>query len=68
MKFYTEHGATLVERGTAYGTYTAAMVGETRYAPHFRVVGDRSTHYGPFDCGPSLSPVSAPSPASGACC
>ncbi|MFD2787491.1 methyltransferase domain-containing protein [Hymenobacter rubripertinctus] len=32
---------------------TAAMVSETRYAPHFRVTGDRSHHFGLFDCGPT---------------
>lgn len=34
---------------------TAAMLGKTRFARHFRVVGDLSTHYGVFDCsqGPS---------------
>jgi SAM-dependent methyltransferase len=31
---------------------TAAMVSETRYAPHFKVIGDRSVHYGAFDCSP----------------
>lgn len=42
---------------------TAAMVGETRFAAHFRVAGDRSTHFGPFDCsGP------APAAGSGGCC
>lgn len=29
---------------------TAVMVGETRFGRHFRIVGDRSTHFGPFDC------------------
>lgn len=29
---------------------TAAMLLETRFAKHFRVIGDRSVHYGPFDC------------------
>jgi SAM-dependent methyltransferase len=29
---------------------TAAMLGETRYAEHFDITGDRSVHYGPFDC------------------
>jgi len=29
---------------------TTAMVGETRFAKHFTVTGDRSMHYGPFDC------------------
>lgn len=46
---------------------TAAMLGETRYAKHFRISGDRSTHFGLFDCKPS--PASAISSAtSGACC
>ncbi len=29
---------------------TAAMIEETRFGEHFRVIGDRSVHYGPFDC------------------
>ena len=43
---------------------TAAMVGETRFGAHFTVVGDRSVHYGPFDC----KPASGESNAGGACC
>lgn len=31
---------------------TAAMLSETRYAPHFKIDGDRSIHYGAFDCAP----------------
>ncbi|MDR1013693.1 MAG: methyltransferase domain-containing protein [Coriobacteriales bacterium] len=30
---------------------TAAMLSETRFAPHFCVTGDRSAHYGAFACG-----------------
>jgi len=47
---------------------TAAMLSETRFAPHFKVTGDRSVHYGPFDCGPA--PANAPGDGSigGACC
>jgi len=30
---------------------TAAMLSETRFAEHFRVEGNRSVHYGLFDCG-----------------
>jgi arsenite methyltransferase len=30
---------------------TASMLGETRYARHFEVRGDRSVHYGIFFCG-----------------
>ncbi|MDQ7065071.1 MAG: methyltransferase domain-containing protein [candidate division KSB1 bacterium] len=29
---------------------TAAMLQETRYGAHFEIIGDRSMHYGPFDC------------------
>ena len=46
---------------------TAAMVGDTRYARHFKILGDRSTHFGPFDCAPSPGGAIA-TPASGACC
>ena len=38
---------------------TAAMVSETRYADHFTVHGDRSTHFGLFDdCAPGDAPIS----------
>jgi arsenite methyltransferase len=47
---------------------TAAMVSETRYAKHFRVVGDRSVHYGLFDCAPSPGSTAAASPGAAACC
>jgi SAM-dependent methyltransferase len=49
---------------------TAAMLGRTRYAPHFRIVGDTSIHYGLFDCGPT-SVVAAPETggaSGGSCC
>jgi arsenite methyltransferase len=32
---------------------TADMVSRTRYGGHFRVSGDRSVHYGLFDCAPA---------------
>ena len=44
---------------------TADMVGRTRYAAHFRVSGDKSTHYGLFDCAPVAS---AAAQAGAACC
>lgn len=31
---------------------TAAMISETRYGSHFSVLGDRSRHFGLFDCAP----------------
>jgi len=43
---------------------TAAMLGQTRYAPYFRIIGDTSIHYGLFDCAPK----EAASHSSGACC
>jgi len=42
---------------------TAAMVEETRFGRYFKVIGDRSIHYGPFDC----SPAAGGKPAEGAC-
>jgi arsenite methyltransferase len=46
---------------------TAAMLAETRFAPAFTVVGDRSVHYGPFDCsGGGTAPAAATE--GGACC
>jgi len=32
---------------------TFDMLANSRYAPHFRFIGDKSTHFGLFDCGPS---------------
>ncbi|MBI5477424.1 MAG: methyltransferase domain-containing protein [Deltaproteobacteria bacterium] len=43
---------------------TAAMLADTRYARHFKVLGDTSTHYGLFDC----TPEDQAAPSSGACC
>lgn len=45
---------------------TAAMLAQTRYAKHFKVLGDTSTHYGLFDCAP-VATTGAALP-SGACC
>ena len=46
---------------------TAAMLGETRFAPHVEIIGDRSTHYGLFDCGPTPVAVGDAS-TTGSCC
>ena len=45
---------------------TMKMVGETRFAKHFSIHGDFSTHYGVFDCAPSTGSES--NAANGACC
>jgi len=49
---------------------TAAMLGETRLASHFEISGDRSTHYGLFDCAPAprAGAAAADACATGACC
>ena len=44
---------------------TAAMVQDTRYGRHFRVLGDRSVHFGAFDCG---GPAKEPAAEGGCCC
>jgi len=45
---------------------TAAMLSETRFARHFKIVGDLSTHFGLFDCTPIAA--TTPTPTGGACC
>lgn len=49
---------------------TGSMVGETWLGKYFTLVGDRSVHYGLFDCGPSpvAASSSASAPSGGACC
>jgi SAM-dependent methyltransferase len=47
---------------------TASMLSETRYAPHFRVTGDRSVHYGPFECGPAAAATGESEGTGGGCC
>jgi SAM-dependent methyltransferase len=46
---------------------TADMLSATRYAPHFRVVGDKSRHFGLFDCGAETG-TTAPRGAATRCC
>lgn len=40
-------------------TNTASMLTETRFAPHFKLMGDTSTHYGLFDCPPGTTATSS---------
>jgi len=47
---------------------TAAMVQETRFGKHFRVTGDRSVHFGPFECAPAATKEAASDPCSGGSC
>lgn len=47
---------------------TAAMLTQTRYAPHFRVEGNLSVHYGLFDCEPKGSVIEDDTPSNCGCC
>jgi arsenite methyltransferase len=43
---------------------TAAMLEQTRFAPHFQVAGSRARHFGLFDCS---APAPAGAPGAAAC-
>ena len=47
---------------------TASMLAETRLERHFRVVGDRRTHFGEFACAPGSVKREEASGSGGACC
>lgn len=38
---------------------TAAMLQDTRFSEHFRITGNKSIHFGAFDCSPSSITVSS---------
>lgn len=46
---------------------TASMLQETRFSKHFQVSGDRSVHFGPFDCAPAYGGQKKDD-GGGACC
>ena len=48
---------------------TASMLSQTRYAPHFKIIGDTGVHHGLFDSGPksAAGPENGGVP-SGSCC
>ncbi len=56
-----DHHRFLLGKPTPVCGNTAAMLSLTRLAAHFRVEGDRSTHFGPFTCS------SPPSTATNCC-
>lgn len=47
---------------------TADMLQKSRYGAHFEVVGDRSTHYGLFDCHSRAATVPSADAPGGTCC
>jgi arsenite methyltransferase len=46
---------------------TADMLAGNRYGAHFQVLGDKSRHFGLFDCSPASQSAGSPK-ADGACC
>lgn len=65
---FDDHHVFETGRPTLVCGNTAAMLSETRFAPHFRVTGDRSVHYGPFDCGACSSPGDDDTRVISGCC
>jgi arsenite methyltransferase len=47
---------------------TAAMLRQTRYGDHFQIHGDRSVHFGPFECSPAATRSRENPNPGGACC
>lgn len=47
---------------------TARMLEESRFQKYFKVTGDRSKHFGLFDCGPEAIASTVAAAAPGACC
>lgn len=48
---------------------TASMLTNTRFAKHFKIIGDRSMHYGPFNCTGGAGKIkSSESGSTGSCC
>lgn len=48
---------------------TASMLTNTRFAKHFKIIGDRTTHYGPFNCAAGTEKIkSLDSETGGSCC
>lgn len=72
LHFYhlDDHHIFEVNRPMLVCSNTARMITDTRLKAYFDVVGDESTHFGLFDCGPTSAPVlNNESPDdSGACC
>lgn len=47
---------------------TAAMVSETRFGDSFTLIGDRSIHYGAFDCANAVNTADNSDAPQGSCC
>jgi len=49
-----DHHSFEVGRPLLVCSNTAKMLAETRFSKHFKIEGNTSTHYGLFDCGPTV--------------
>jgi arsenite methyltransferase len=47
---------------------TASMLTNTRFGKHFKIVGDKSRHFGPFPCGPASAVSQTESAKTGRSC
>lgn len=65
---FDDHHMFIAGKPTPVCGNTAAMLQETRFARHVDVHGDRSTHYGPFDCAAGGRARSEAGQPGGACC
>lgn len=64
-----DHHAFIAQKPMLVCGNTASMLTHTRYAPHFKVRGDRAIHFGPFNCAPAASKVSkGETSTGGGCC
>ena len=46
---------------------TADMISQSRFANYFEIIGEKTTHYGIFDCAPATVSNTATN-SNGACC
>lgn len=59
-----DHHVFITDKPTLVCGNTASMISNTRFGKHFKIVGDKTKHFGLFPCGP----VSSESNVTGSCC
>lgn len=47
---------------------TASILTNTRFAKHFKIIGDRTLHYGPFNCAAGIEKLKSSGDSAGTCC
>ena len=63
-----DHRRFVVRKAVPVCGNTADILSLSRYAPHFEIVGDKSVHYGLFDCGPAPAQAAETAAAPSKCC